>query len=163
MSKLLYFAYGSNLHPQWLRSRTPSAEILSTESSPYFNLQFNKHGLDNSGKCNIVKSDHADDVVHGVVYQINADEKAVLDEAERGYSHERIHIGEYENVLVYIAEETVSDYSKPYSWYRDIVIAGAQYHNFPESYIEHIRSFTAIVDPDLEREKKHRAIVWPGS
>ena len=163
MSKLLYFAYGSNLHPQWLRSRTPSAEILSTESSPYYYLLFNKHGLDNSGKCNIVKSDNIDDVVHGVVYQINADEKAVLDEAELGYSRERIQIGEYENVLVYIANETVSNYSKPYSWYRDIVIAGAQYHNFPESYIEHIRSFTAIVDPDLERENKHRAIVWPGS
>ncbi len=161
MSKLLYFAYGSNLHPQWLRSRTPSAEILSTESSPYSILHFNKHGLDNSGKCNIAKSDDADDVVHGVVYQFDADEKGALDEAERGYGQERIQIGEYENVLVYIAEETVSNYSKPYSWYQDIVIAGAQYHNFPESYIAHIRSFEAIVDPDHERELRHRSIVWP--
>ena len=139
MSKILYFAYGSNLHPHWLRSRTPSAEILSTESSACFNLHFNKHGLDNSGKCNIVKSDHADDVIHGVVYQFNADEKGVLDKAERGYSKERIQIGEYENVLVYIAEETVSDYLEPYSWYQDIVIAGALYHHFPDSYIEHIK------------------------
>ncbi len=162
MNKLLYFAYGSNLHPQWLRSRTPSAEILSAESSPYFSLHFNKHGLDNSGKCNIVRSDDVNDIVRGVVYRFNADEKDVLDEAERGYNHERIQIGEYENVLVYIAEDSVNDYSSPYSWYQDIVIAGARYHNFPEHYITHIRSFKAVIDPDQEREEKHRSIAWPG-
>ncbi|MFT5350777.1 MAG: gamma-glutamylcyclotransferase [Planctomycetota bacterium] len=162
MNKLLYFAFGSNLHPLWLKSRTPSAVILSKECITHFKLDFNKFGLDDSGKCNIVKTESANDLVHGVVYQFNADEKDVLDEAERGYSQEIMQIGEYENVLVYVAEETTDNYSSPFSWYQDIVIAGARMHDFSESYIDHIQSFNAISDPDQARENRLRAIVWPG-
>ena len=54
-------------------------------------------------------------------------EKVVLDEAERGYQEEIIQIGAYENVLVYIADDPVEEYSSPYSWYQDIVIAGAMF------------------------------------
>ena len=161
MSKLLYFAYGSNLHPLWLRSRTPSAEILAIERLDKFSLQFNKHGLDDSGKCNIVSSGVDDDVVYGVVYAFSSHEKEVLDVAERGYEQALIQIGNYDQVLVYIAEDTVEGYTSPHSWYQDIVIAGAEYHQFPEEYIDHIKSFSAIDDPDRERELKFRNIVWP--
>lgn len=162
MSKLLYFAYGSNLHPNWLRSRTPSAEILGTASVQNLNLHFHKGGVDSSGKCNIVRSDSADDVIHGAVYQFDASEKGVLDVAEEGYRHERMNVGEYDDVLVYIAQDGIDNTLSPYSWYRDIVVAGAQYHAFPEVYIAYIKSFKAIVDPDQERERRHRSIVWTG-
>jgi AIG2-like family len=161
MSKLLYFAYGSNLHPEWLRSRTPSAEILGTACCRNLHLHFHKSGVDSSGKCNIVKSESIDDFVHGVIYQFNANEKDVLDEAEYGYHQESMDFDEFDNVLVYIAKEGINDSLSPYTWYQDIVIAGAQYHGFPEDYIEHIRSFEAIIDPDRERELRHRSIVWP--
>ena len=161
MGKLLYFAFGSNLHPLWLRSRTPSATVLSKECLTHFKLDFNKFGLDNSGKCNIVETGNADDLVYGVVYQINTEEKPVLDKAEHGYSQEIMQIGEHESVLVYVAEDATVDYSSPFSWYQDIVIAGALMHAFPQRYIEHIKSFNAIKDPDEERELKHRSIVWP--
>jgi gamma-glutamylcyclotransferase len=161
MNNLRYFAYGSNLHPRWLRSRTPSAEILSKERLPNFSLKFNKHGLDDSGKCNIVSSNVDSDVVYGVVYAFSSLEKKVLDVAERGYEQEFIKIGNYDKVLVYIAKDTVEGYSSPHSWYQDIVIAGAEYHRFPKEYIGHIRSFSAIDDPDPARELKFRNIVWP--
>jgi len=161
MTKILYFAYGSNLHPEWLRSRTPSAEILNTETLQKWKLHFHKCGLDSSAKCNIVKTDSVDDSVHGVIYQFNSDEKEKLDEAEYGYSPERMQIGEYENVLVYLnRNDRSSDNLLPYTWYKDIVIAGAQYHNFPEEYIEFVKSFKATIDPDQERERKRRLIVW---
>ena len=161
MNKLLYFAYGSNLHPLWLCSRTPSAEVLGTERLPNFSLQFNKHGLDDSGKCNIVSSSVDSDVVYGVVYAFSSHEKEVLDVAERGYEQEYIQIGNYDKVLIYIAEDTVEGYTSPHSWYRDIVIAGAEYHQFPEEYIDYIKSFSTIDDPDQERELKFRNIVCP--
>jgi gamma-glutamyl AIG2-like cyclotransferase len=161
MSKLLYFAYGSNLHPHWLQSRTPSAEILGTVICPNLNLHFHKGGVDDSGKCNIVRSESADDVIHGAVYQFDAHEKEVLDIAEDGYHEESLDLGEFKNVLVYIAKEGIDDDLSPYSWYQDIVIAGAQLHGFPQQYITHIQSFSAITDPDQEREKRHRSIVWP--
>ena len=159
MNKLLYFAYGSNLHPLWLRSRTPSAKLISVETLSGYALGFNKHGLDDSGKCNIVFSNRDDDLVHGVVYEFNAEEKSVLDEAERGYQQHNIEVGRHANVLVYIADDPVDDYSMPYSWYRDIVLAGALLHDFPEHYLQHIRSFDAKKDPDREREQRHRTIV----
>ena len=97
--------------------------------------------------------------MHGAVYEFNALEKSVLDEAERGYQQHSIEVGKHSNVLVYIADDRVSDYSMPYSWYRDIVLAGALLHDFPEHYLQHIRSFEAKKDPDLEREQRHRSIV----
>ncbi len=158
MSELLYFAYGSNLHPLWLKSRTPSAEIVSIETLKGFALSFNKHGLDDSGKCNITKSAQADHVL-GVVYRFKAAEKSVLDEAERGYQEHSIVVGRHENVLVYIADDPVEGYSSPFSWYQDIVLAGAGLHGFPDHYLQHIRTFTAKQDPDSERETRHRTIV----
>lgn len=162
MSNLLYFAYGSNLHPGWLRNRVASAEKLSTEYLNNWKLRFHKRSLDRSAKCNIVKTDSLDDLVHGVIYQFNSNEKEILDKAEGGYRHEKMQIGKFDNVLVYLAnKEKINDNLLPYTWYKDIVIAGAQYHNLPEEYIEFIKSFKATIDPDQEREKKQRLIVWP--
>ena len=158
MSELLYFAYGSNLHPLWLKSRTPSAEIVSVETLVGFSLSFNKHGLDDSGKCNITETSQ-DDHVLGAVYRFQAEEKAVLDEAERGYQEHSIAVGAHENVLIYIADDPVEDYSSPYSWYQDIVLAGAGLHGFPDPYLQHIRAFTAKPDPDSARDLRHRTIV----
>lgn len=161
MNTLLYFAYGSNLHPNWLRSRTPSARLLGRESLSGYELHFNKAGLDDSGKCNIVSSGNASSIIHGVVYEFPAEEKPVLDKAELGYQQQRLQLGEYENVLVYLCEESSLDGKAPYSWYQDIVFAGAAMHGFPEDYLEHIRSFSAKDDPDQQREQRHRGIVWP--
>jgi len=162
MTKLLYFAYGSNLHPRWLCNRVPSAKILITESLQNWKLFFHKRSLDKSAKCNIVKTNSLDDLAHGVIYQFNSYEKEELDKAEGGYSPEKMQIGKFDNVLVYLANENqINNNLLPYTWYKDIVIAGAQYHNLPEEYIEIIKSFKAITDPDQEREKKQRLIVWP--
>ena len=161
MSKLLYFAYGSNLHPNWLKSRTPSAKMLGLASLAGYRLHFNKAGLDGSGKCNIVKTTGESEIIHGVVYEFPVHEKSVLDEAERGYQQERIQIGDFSDVLVYLCEQSSLAGKAPYSWYQDIVLAGATMHDFPASYLEHIASFSARQDPDTEREQRFRNIVWP--
>ena len=48
---LLYFAYGSNLHPERLRERVPSAESLGVARLEAHVLRFHKRGRDGSGKC----------------------------------------------------------------------------------------------------------------
>ena len=161
MSKLLYFAYGSNLHPNWLKSRTPSAQMLGIASLTGYRLMFNKAGLDDSGKCNIVATGNETEMIHGVVYEFPLHEKGVLDQAELGYQQERIEIGEYSEVLVYLCGESTLEDKAPYSWYRDIVLAGATLHGFPDHYLEHIGSFSAKNDPDQQREQRFRKIVWP--
>jgi len=161
MSKLLYFAYGSNLHPNWLRNRVQSAEPISNVSIKNWRLYFNKLSKDGSAKCNIIQTNSSDDIVHGVIYQFNSNEKKELDTAEGGYIPEMMQFGKFDNVLVYIAKkEKINDNLLPYTWYKDIVIAGAQYHNLPEEYIEIIKPFKATIDPDQEYEEKQRSIVW---
>ena len=159
MKQLLYFAYGSNLHPVWLRNRAPSAQTLHTASLYGWQLRFHKFSKDKSAKCNIVNTGILDDSVHGVIYQFDPDEKYKLDNIERDYHPELMTVDGYEDVLVYLAyEKYINDTLLPYSWYKDIVIAGAQHHKLPKEYIKFLYSFKAITDPDQEREIQNRLI-----
>ncbi|NIN36071.1 MAG: gamma-glutamylcyclotransferase [Gammaproteobacteria bacterium] len=163
MHTRFYFAYGSNLHPNWLRSRVPSAEIVSRLDIARWKLCFHKAGTDGSAKCNIISTNSAEDIVHGVIYEFNAMEQDRLDEAELGYHARLIQFGQYQDMLIYVARnETISDQILPYSWYRDIVIAGAEYHRFPGNYIKFLQSFNASPDPNEERDRSHRSMVWTG-
>lgn len=160
MSKLFYFAYGSNLHPDWLWNRVPSSVPVSRVSLNNWKLYFHKISDDRSAKCNILKTDSSEDRVYGVIYRFNSNEKENLDRAEGGYNPENLQIGKFDDVLVYLAKkEKIDDKLLPYTWYRDIVIAGAKYHKLPEEYITFINSFKATIDPDQEREKKKRLII----
>ena len=160
MRRRFYFAYGSNLHPNWLRSRVPSAKIVTKLNIPSWKLHFHKAGTDDSAKCNIIPTNSAEDIVHGVIYEFNAMEQDKLDEVEFGYHARSMQFGLYKDVLIYIArDENINDQLLPYSWYRDIVIAGAEYHRFPGNYIKFLQSFSASPDPDEERDKKYRSVI----
>lgn len=162
MSKPLYFAYGSNLHPTWLNSRVPSASPVSNITLVNWKLYFHKRSDDNSAKCNIIKTDSDDDVIHGTIYEFNSDEKRELDKAERGYTPETMKLDEFGDVLVYLANtESIENDLPIYTWYHDIVLAGAEFHNLPNSYIEYIKSFKTINDPNTNRDKEKRSIAWP--
>lgn len=160
MRKRFYFAYGSNLHPNWLRSRVPSAKIVTKLNIPSWKLHFHKAGTDDSAKCNIIPTNSAEDIVHGVIYEFNAMEQDKLDEVEFGYHARSMQFSHYKDVLIYIAQdENINDQLLPYSWYRDIVIAGAEYHRFPDNYIRFLQSFSANPDPDKVRDKKYRSVI----
>jgi len=162
MNKLLYFAYGSNLHPKWLNYRVTSASPVSNISLKHWKLCFHKRSDDNSAKCNIIKTDLDDDVVHGTIYEFNSDEKMKLDKAEGGYTPKSMKLGEFDDVLVYLANSERIENNLPiYTWYHDIVLAGAEFHDLPLTYIEYIKSFKAINDPNTNRDKEKRSIAWP--
>jgi len=164
MSKLFYFAYGSNLHPKWLTQtdRVPSAISISNESINNWKLYFHKESDDGSAKCNVIETGLSDDVVHGTIYEFNSDEKEKLDKAEGGYTFKLMKFDGFDDVRVYLAnEKKIKNNLLPYAWYKDIVIAGAQFHDLPITYIEYIKSFKAINDHDTNRDKEKRSIVWP--
>ncbi len=138
MSKLLYFAYGSNLLPSWLTSRVTSVAPISNASLNNWKLYFHKQSDDGSAKCNIIKTDLSCDVVHGTIYSFNSDEKEKLNVAEGGYEPVKMQIGIYDDVLVYLAKtEKINNNLPIYTWYHDIVLAGAQFHDLPITYIEY--------------------------
>lgn len=98
--------------------------------------------------------------MYGVIYSFNRQQKTGLDRIEAGYFADSFNINKYENILVYRAsEEYINDQLLPYTWYKDIIISGAEYHQFPKEYISFIKSFIAIPDPDQKRETEKRSII----
>jgi hypothetical protein len=89
-----------------------------------------------------------------------------LDEAEgvgSGYEHTMVTVinekGCRRKVLTYLATpDYIDDSLKPYSWYKDFVLAGGREHGLPAEYIaEYIQSVEAIEDANKTRDKKQRA------
>jgi hypothetical protein len=162
MSLIKYLAYGSNLHPQRLRERVPSCEILETVNITGYLLKFHKRSHDGSGKCNIHHTGNQNDYVPGVIYEISATEKVLLDQYEgvgNGYDVVEIDILGSEclhNVFAYIANPShIDDSLQPYDWYRDLVLQGSLYHDMPEWHINFIRDTSTVKDPDEKRQREH--------
>lgn len=161
-----YFAYGSNMLPARLLERTPSARWLGVGRLPGHCLYFNHVSrTDGTAKCNIEPSDAADDV-WGVVYAVHRDEQPVLDRAEdlgTGYVIEPRQVLReqgWEQVFCYVAVPGTTDHSvAPFRWYRDIVLAGARRHAFPDPYVERIAGEPAIDDPDPQRAAHHHYLI----
>ena len=160
--KLRYFAYGSNMLEQWLAhpARLPGARFRFIGSVRGYRLEFHKRGQDGSGKCNMNRTHDAGDVVNGVIYEIPGDDMPRLDEAEglgRGYYHDHVPVqfpdGAVMPVLTYLADAASTDtHLKPYDWYLNLVIAGAEQHGLPGDYIEFIKQVPCVPDPDPARQ-----------
>lgn len=162
---LHYFAYGSNLHPERMRRRVPSAQPLGCAVLTGHLLRFHKHSLkDDSGKCDAHYTGRVQDRVYGAVYSLAAAEKAALDAVEGpGYEvAERVVIqgGTQRPVFLYRArpEAVVADLA-PYDWYHALVVAGARHHGLPEPYIARIDAIAARPDPDATRAAQARALL----
>jgi len=156
-----YFAYGSNMSPARLRARLPSALDHAPARLDGHELAFHKCGADGSGKCDIPERERS--TVFGLVYKITSDDFEVLDRIEGvgvGYEREMvdIHLGG-ERLAAHTYRATLIDPKlRPFSWYRQHVIAGALAAGLSESYLSQIRAVKAIRDPDLQREQRELAI-----
>lgn len=154
---LRYAAYGSNLHPVRLGERLPLARLLGTGHLPGWSLRFHKLSRDASGKCSIVPGDEG---VHFAIFDISDDDKRELDRIEgvgSGYAASSLHIPPFGDCATYIAEAThIDEALRPYDWYREFVLAGATYHDFPADYVARIAAVRATKDREIERS----ATMW---
>ncbi|MDX1593986.1 MAG: gamma-glutamylcyclotransferase family protein [Gammaproteobacteria bacterium] len=163
--RLLYFAYGSNLHPERMRRRVPSARPLGCAVLTGHVLRFHKHSLvDGSGKCDAHYTGRAEDRVYGAVYSLVVSEKAALDAVEGpGYEvAERVvtHEGAPLNVFLYRARpDAVDPGIAPYDWYHDLVLAGARHHGLPGPYVARLARVSVRADPDAGRAARERAVL----
>jgi len=164
MSTLLYFAYGSNLHPTRLIERVASARLLAPARLGGHVLKYHKRGACGSGKCNAFYTGDSGDQVLGAVYRLSHHEKDQLDAFEgEGYLCREITIEMdqgYETAFAYIAvSHFIDDALQPFEWYRALVTAGARYLAFPERYIANYIRVNTQVDPDRERHTRHVALL----
>ncbi|MCA9052552.1 MAG: gamma-glutamylcyclotransferase [Planctomycetaceae bacterium] len=162
LRSICYAAYGSNLHPLRLRKRTPSARLLGTDHVQGMALRFHKRGRrDGSGKCNLVAS--RDSIVHVAVFEVALADMAQLDAIEgagQGYRREEIVVTRFGRCTTYIAEQAhIDDSLAPFCWYRDLVLAGAELHRFPDEYRDQIQSIDVIRDPDRFRHDEHQRLL----
>lgn len=175
--RILYFAYGSNMHYARLEDRVKSLEKMCVAYLPEYRLRTNKLSKDESGKANIERSQSDSDLVWGVVWSIARSERCELDKAE-GYRENR-HDSDYKplevivfdqdglpwKVLTYIAcEGRTSSVDLPlYNWYYQYLIRGASGNNLPQKFLAMISRFEKIEDPDIQRNKENMNIadIWP--
>lgn len=162
MHPFLYFAYGSNMSIRRLQARTPSARVVGIGTLSGHRLAFHKAGSDGSAKCDIMESP-ADRVI-GVLYQIDRDEKLILDRCEglnRGYAEKIVTLaaesGDVISASTYYATQ-LDPGLKPYQWYKRHVLEGAMEAGLPRAYIRQIQAVAAIADPDPRREDTELAI-----
>ena len=155
-----YAAYGSNLHPLRLAKRVPSARFVAATAIPGWSLEFHKRGRDGSGKCNIVAAEQS---VLFALFDIDTNERPILDATEGlilGYEEMTIDAGDFGRCFCYVASAThIDDKLKPFSWYRELVIAGLEHHQAPTEYLQRVRSIEHIPDDDEARYRENMAIV----
>ncbi len=158
-----YFAYGSNMSLARLRQRVPSVQRLGTALLRHHDLRFHKQGRDGSGKCDAFFTGRLSDAIHGVLYHIEPEGKAVLDRIEglgAGYDEKRIelvHEGGALEAVTYVATHIGNDL-QPFEWYLEHVLVGAREAQLPGHYVDELARTAAASDPDPLRHHREMAI-----
>ncbi len=163
-NKCHYLAYGSNLHPRRLLERIPSSRFVDTIELKEHRLHFHKLADDQSGKCNLLTTGANGDLALAAIYEMDVEHKTLLDDFEgpgyRTTTRALSVAGEVKDVFWYTAEtEYIDDDLQPYCWYREIVILGAKFHNFPEHYLATLAAVEFIDDPNDERRTRHGRLI----
>jgi len=147
-----------------IKRRVESATVISTGHLHQHSLQFHKKSVDGSAKCDIEYTRKPEDRVYGVVFELLASEKTVLDGYEglgNGYEekHVSIVLPDYKHLEATSYYATHIDTSlKPYHWYKEHVIRGAREHALPAEHITAIEAVPSIPDPDREKHIKELSI-----
>jgi predicted nucleotidyltransferase len=166
--RMKYFAYGSNMLTARLRSRAPSCSVLTVACLPGHSLRWHKKSsTDGSGKCDAYATDEPGHVVWGIVFEIDPKDKSCLDRAEgcgHGYREKDVEVldtcAHGLKAFTYVAEGDALERTLcPYSWYRDIVLAGAREHRLPPDYVEAIACVPVAEDPDRMRDVWERRVL----
>ncbi|MES2026751.1 MAG: gamma-glutamylcyclotransferase family protein [Pseudomonadota bacterium] len=158
-STFRYFAYGSNMSSVRLLTRIPSARSMGIAQVRGYRLVFDKISKkDGSGKADCERTDDADSVVFGVLFQIDMQHKQALDAAEgRGLGYESVDVDVTTADGIVLATTYLATRKnpelRPYSWYLHHVLTGAAEFDLPRAYVEKIAVVESDVDPNREREE----------
>ena len=159
-----YFAYGSNMLTARLRERVPSATPIGIGQLEGHALRWDKRSWrDGSGKCDAEFTGKRSDVVWGLVFELDPEEKLALDQAEglgNGYMEAAVNIlteaGPITAVTYLATDKDAS--LRPYHWYKALVIAGAREHGLPSSYRTLLELVITVSDPDPTRASMHHVL-----
>jgi len=160
------YSYGSNLLFERISKRIDSVKIVAKHNFPGYRLIFDKASEDGSVKANVEETNNPLDSIWGIIHKIDYREKFILDWHETlGYGYQLICFqleinGNVETVHTYIVNESrYNKIGKPYSWYLNLVIAGAIQNKFPKPYISKLRALDSENDMNLNRRKENEKVL----
>lgn len=165
---MLYFAYGSNMSTPRLAARLDFVKHVDVAVLDGHRLAFHKVGTDGSAKCDAFRTGAPADAVIGVVFQIEAHEKPVLDRIEglgSGYAQKQVCVTSRgdEQLDAFLYQATHIDRAlKPFAWYKRHVLHGAREHGLPADYIRNIEQTESMTDPDAGRHAAEMSIYGAG-
>lgn len=162
-----YFAYGSNLHPIRLEDRLGPVEFMGIGTLKFTDLTFNKVGGDGSGKATILTTSNPASRVLGAVYSLSKKQEKLLDGFEslgKGYhkSFVEVEMDNVQEMSCFTYEgmpEYVDDSSLPFHWYKKLVVMGGEFLNFPEDYIQFLKTIESVEDHDEKRKQVNQRLI----
>lgn len=158
-----YLAYGSNMSSARIAERLGRCEFVGSARVEGYRLAFHKRGHDGSGKCDACRSED-DAIMYGVVFELSHEQAQQLDGFE-GPNYERRILkvsidGCTSEAYAYIALPSAVDFTlRPYPWYRAFVLDGALLNRLPAGYVDFIRRYPTIPDPDAMRQAANEKIL----
>ena len=137
-SKIMYFAYGSNLCIRQMNNRCPNNSKIGMGK-----LKGHRWIITKRGYANVIKSSNED--VWGIIYQISMSDEDKLDVYEgvskKCYVKENLDIlidGKIQNCLTYV--DPTTEEGVPTSTYANTIDEGLCDSKLPEEYVEkHLR------------------------
>ncbi|RMF45962.1 MAG: gamma-glutamylcyclotransferase [Deltaproteobacteria bacterium] len=159
-----YFAYGSNMALARLRQRIPSARRIGVAWLRGHRLAFRVASTrDGSAKCDACPTGDGE-LLWGVLYRVEPADKPILDRYEGTGVEYRDALLEVElegcdgiEALIYLGTNLDPDL-RPYPWYVEHVVRGAEENHLPADYIAAIRAVPTIPDPDPQRALRELSI-----
>lgn len=163
----LYFAYGSNLNPIRLEDRLGKVKLYGIEKLNYTEIHFHKTGGDGSEKATIESFPEYRKYVMGAVYELSKEQEKLLDKFEAlgaGYNKMAVEV-ELENkykipCFTYQGMHEYADpTSLPFHWYKQLVVQGGRFLDFPPDYIECIENINSIADQNKKRVEVNERLI----
>ncbi|XP_061198212.1 gamma-glutamylcyclotransferase-like [Saccostrea echinata] len=147
----LYFAYGSNLLRQRLTLQNPSAVFKGVGHLKNFRLDFKSPSDPKISRWRGAAATiepHPEGTVWGVIWRLDAKDKASLDRQEGIYDAINVEVitpdnKTYSNCRTYVMQKAyITDRydNRPSPHYKDVLVRGAQQNNIPQAYIEFLQN-----------------------
>jgi len=161
--RVLYFAYGANVHPGWLKRRIPDATPVGAAALPGYRLAFRKRGRDGAARSDACPSDAPDARLPGALYRLRATDLERLGAAGAGYRAEQVSVESAQGLvdaITWVAKPAqISAGLLPWDWYVDLIRAGAVLLQLPETHRAWLASVPTARDPDDSRTALARAVI----
>jgi hypothetical protein len=156
---MILFAFAGYMDFTEFSKLIPSAKKIGVAKLPGYTIAFNKTADDLSSKANIAVSFDPNDVVWGILIQLDDNEKANLYKDESwniDFKLETVSCmgidGEIYHACAFVAQpHAINFHLLPYDWYHQRIITLAKNAGLPAEYIKKIAAMGFKTDPDNAR------------